>query len=164
MQQLRYLISSTLALIAVIAFAHQSRVELPNATLQIEINQAIIAINELRAEKGLKPLQPNPSLMAYAQRRAEELSQKFSHTRPNGQKSHLPLKNFTTFAENIATGSNTGKETVLQWKNSKGHYQNMMGNFDSLGLGAIDNPHTPYQYYWALILSDKNATTEYYLE
>ncbi|MBO5551234.1 MAG: CAP domain-containing protein, partial [Lachnospiraceae bacterium] len=41
-------------------------------------------INEIRGEKGLKPLEMNETLKAYAATRSREISEKWSHTRPDG--------------------------------------------------------------------------------
>lgn len=129
--------------------------------LQTEIQLATQYINQLRAEKGLAPLSPDTQLSAYAQRRAEELSIKFSHTRPNGQLYHHEIAHAAS-AENIAAGSATAAETVLgQWKNSAGHYANIMGNFQKIGIGLVYAPNSTYRYYWALIVGDNHASAPY---
>lgn len=58
-------------------------------------------VNEAREKEGVDPVVSDPTAMEYAQIRAEEISEKFSHTSPDGtvmQYSHY------TFAENIAKG------------------------------------------------------------
>lgn len=47
--------------------------------------QFIKQLNELRTSKGLQPLQTNSELQSYADTRGQEILQKFSHERPNGE-------------------------------------------------------------------------------
>lgn len=139
---------------------NQYTVQPPPPELQFEIQSALHTMNELRASKGLSPLQLSDNLSAYAQRRAEELLKKMSHTRPNGKPYHHDIQ-FMASAENIAAGYSTGQATIIQWKNSKGHYQNMMGKFDICGLGVVYAPNSKYRYYWVLVLGDESSTTPY---
>lgn len=60
-------------------------VDKPDEQTQREILRAIDKTNELRAERGLPALRYDENLSAYAQFRASEIVQKFSHERPNGQ-------------------------------------------------------------------------------
>lgn len=139
-------------------------VQLPAPHLQQEIQEALLAINQVRKEKGLNGVELDPNLSAYAQKRAEELLQNFSHTRPNGQIYHHEIVGVAS-GENIAGGNLSGKATVLkQWKKSKGHYQNMIGNYQIVGLGLVEDLNRPYKYYWVLILSSKGAQTPYYFQ
>ena len=46
-------------------------------------------------------------------------------------------------AENIAVGYDTGESVFNGWKNSKGHYANMIGGYTHIGIGK-----SPGSYYW----------------
>lgn len=136
------------------------------AEYKAEVEKALQFTNQLRAEKGLPPLKYNPALAAYAQRRAEEVAGRFSHTRPDGSIS------FSTDihgggGENIAGGKNTAQETVLeQWKNSDGHYRNLMDpDYKSIGIGMVYWPGSEYGYYWVQIFGfEENTGTQYAFE
>lgn len=54
-------------------------------------------LNEMRSQRGLRKLTVKPALKAYAQTRANELVDKFSHIRPNGKR--------TSYEENIGLNS-----------------------------------------------------------
>ena len=72
-------------------------------------------VNKAREKEGVEPVVSDPTAMEYAQIRAEEISEKFSHVSPDGtvmQYSHY------TFAENIAMGGRTPEDAVNSWLNS----------------------------------------------
>lgn len=114
-------------------------------------------VNEAREKEGVDPVVSDPTAMEYAQIRAEEISEKFSHTSPDGtvmQYSHY------TFAENIAKGGKTPEDAVNGWLNSPGHRAAMMSDYSSygncMGVGVYEKNGTMY---WVLefILWDANA-------
>ena len=94
--------------------------------------RAVELLNQFRAEHGLEPFQWNPEsdLQNAANVRAYELTQQFSHTRPDGTScfsifDEYGIK-FRTCAENIAMGTNVDAEQAMEmWINSPGHYANM---------------------------------------
>ena len=91
-------------------------------------------INEERAAKGLNSLVLDKDLTDAAMQRAAEIAFYFSHTRPNGAKWYRLCDK--AFAENISGGLSTPEATFIQWKNSSGHYDNMMGAaYKSIGIG-----------------------------
>lgn len=136
----------------------------PSSELAGEIDKVIAGVNRLRAEKGLPPLIPNRTLMAYAQLRASELPTLFSHNRPNGQSYSAALtKGYT--GENIAAGRNTAQGTLLQWQASKMHYQNMTSpNYQTIGVGAVYAPNTPFGYYWVQVFGDNKTIAPFLFE
>ncbi len=111
-------------------------------------------VNAERQSKGLQPLAYNTDgLQTAANIRTEEIISSFSHTRPNGQKFNT-ASGFesmgTTTGENIqqtyvkegATASDLAQELFNNWKNSPGHYKNMMSDKytkQSIGLKFVDN-------------------------
>ena len=102
-------------------------------------------VNEAREKEGVDPVVSDPTAMEYAQIRAEEISEKFSHTSPDGtvmQYSHY------TFAENIAKGGKTPEDAVNGWLNSPGHRAAMMSDYSSygncMGVGVYEKNGTIY--------------------
>lgn len=135
------------------------KVKPPTAPQQAQIQIAIAETNKLRAEKGLPALKYDASLAAFAQRRAEEIVGRFSHTRPDSNQSYLVEVNA---GENIAAGNATGKDTVIQWRNSKGHYENIIGKgYQTIGLGMVAVPGSQYGYYWVQIFGGSDTTSNY---
>lgn len=57
----------------------------------------VTQLNEMRSKRGAKKLTVKPSLQSYAETRAKEIVNKFSHVRPNGKK--------TVYEENIGLNS-----------------------------------------------------------
>lgn len=101
-------------------------------------------LNEERQSKGLHPLTLNAAAHAAAEVRAEEASRNWSHTRPNGQSCFTVLAEFGitywTAGENLAMGYRTGAALHDGWKNSPGHYENMMRpNFTSVAIAVFYN-------------------------
>ena len=85
--------------------------------------------------------------------RAQELTELFSHTRPDGQDCFSVYSEFgITYynaGENIAAGSSTPEGVMNQWVNSSGHYANIINSkFTELGVGYVYAPDSPYGYYW----------------
>lgn len=120
-------------------------------------DEVFCLVNEAREKEGVDPVVSDPTAMEYAQIRAEEISEKFSHTSPDGtvmQYSHY------TFAENIAKGGKTPEDAVNGWLNSPGHRAAMMSDYSSygncMGVGVYEKNGTMY---WVLefILWDANA-------
>lgn len=92
------------------------------------VQRALELVNEERAKVGADPLTLDEDLCAFADTRAKELSELFSHTRPDGTKSTDALKEFEykSVAENIAGGYFTPEKAVKAWMNSKGHRSHIL--------------------------------------
>ena len=96
------------------------------------------------------------SLVEAASIRAKELSDSFSHTRPNGSSCFTVLSelgiSYGTAGENIAAGHSSSQSVMEGWRSSSGHYQNIISSkFKKIGIGVniINN-----QYYWVQIFSN----------
>ncbi len=103
-------------------------------------------VNILRKKKGLGELEMDSTLMEAAAIRAEELSEAFSHTRPDGSDCFTVLDELWGYdesllaAENIATGQRSAMEVTNEWYHSKGHKANMMKeDFTIIGVGMYDD-------------------------
>ena len=87
--------------------------------------------------------------MYAAAARAKELSQRYSHTRPNGSECftilwHLGI-DYGYAGENIAMGQRTPEIVMNDWMNSSGHRANILSeNFDYIGVGYTMVDGHPY--------------------
>lgn len=142
---------------------HSWKVTPPSSELNPQLGEVMVETNKLRAEKGLPPLQYDARLSAYAQRRAEETARNFEHARQNGQSIWTGLEGGGWRGENLAAGNDTAVKTVLQWRNSEGHYKNIINqNFTKMGVGVVYVPNSKYKYYWVQIFGDGDVSSNYY--
>jgi len=114
------------------------------------INEVYEITNNYRSSVGVSSLTLDSSLVEAASIRAKELSNSFSHTRPNGSSCFTVLSelgiSYGTAGENIAAGYSSSQSVMEGWRSSSGHYQNIISSkFKKIGIGVniINN-----QYYW----------------
>ena len=115
-------------------------------------------VNDERAKAGLAALGSASALSAAAQKRAEEITVRFDHKRPDGRGCFTALDDYGVSAshrgENIALGYNAPAEAVAGWMNSSGHRKNILGDFDMLGVGvAVKNGRV----YWVQLFIREGA-------
>lgn len=104
-------------------------------------------VNEERNRKGKGELAVNEELMGAAMLRAEEISDSFSHIRPDGSSCISAISiEYSLFGENIAweklnTLENIAETVTNGWLNSSGHKTTMMtARFEATGVGVyVDN-------------------------
>ena len=120
------------------------------------INEVYEITNNYRSLVGVPFLTLDSSLVETASIRAKELSDSFSHTRPNGSSCFTVLSelgiSYGTAGENIAAGYSSSQSVMEGWRSSSGHYQNIISSkFKKIGIGVniINN-----QYYWVQIFSN----------
>lgn len=120
------------------------------------INEVYEITNNYRSLVGVPSLTLDSSLVEAASIRAKELSNSFSHTRPNGSSCFTVLSelgiSYGTAGENIAAGYSSSQSVMEGWRSSSGHYQNIIfSKFKKIGIGVniINN-----QYYWVQIFSN----------
>ena len=119
----------------------------------------ISATNIERARKGAGDLVEDPQLTAYAQRRAEEIAYDFEHRRPGNTAWHSGLTHYGLVGENLASGFENTRKVIEGWKNSPGHYRNMItARFTKIGVGLAKINGI---YYWVQIFGDDTATSFY---
>lgn len=117
-----------------------------------EENQCVYLLNNLRAQYGVNPVawNYNSNLQAAAEIRAEEISQLFSHDRPDGSSCFTALKqmgiNYRTCGENIAMGTNLSAERAMElWTDSPGHFKNMVDSgFKQVGAASFRSGENIY--------------------
>ena len=109
------------------------------------INEVVRLTNLERAKAGLPALETFDLLDEAAAIRASEITELFSHTRPDGRTCFTALgetgANQDTYArgENIAAGNATPAATVEQWMNSPGHRANILNeNYTHIGVGYVE--------------------------
>lgn len=115
-------------------------------------------VNKERAKEGLGALKLDTSLCRVAKLRAEEITENFDHTRPDGSSCFTILKenniSYHAAGENIAAGQPTPEQVVKSWMDSPGHRENIMSkDFHKLGVGYV-KADDEYGHYWVQLFSD----------
>jgi len=116
-------------------------------------------VNQERAKYGLEPVKISSVMNQAASVRAEELSELFSHTRPDGSicftifdEYNIPFMDLA--AENIHAGSSTPENAMESWMHSEGHRANILDeNAKYIGVGIAYS--SGYPYYWTQLFSDQ---------
>ena len=123
-------------------------------------NEVLLLVNQIRADAGVQPLTLDTTLCQAATMRSLEMnySTQFSHTRPNGNSCFDVFNTFSitynATGENIAAGYRSPSAVVEGWKNSSGHYANMINsNFNKLGVG-MSNQQFGYGIYWTQLFTN----------
>ena len=106
-----------------------------------EYAEAVIdLVNQEREKKGLSPLEMNETLMGGCEIRAEELVEKFSHTRPDGSSCYTVVQSeygSSYIGENIAEGYTSPEHVMNGWMNSSGHRANILKKeYEEIGVGC----------------------------
>lgn len=97
--------------------------------------QVIAQVNQERAQYGLGSLREDSELTRAACVRAQEIVQKFSHTRPDG--SSWSTVSSAASGENIAKGYATVEKVMAAWMSSQGHRENILReSFTRIGVCA----------------------------
>lgn len=121
-------------------------------------NEMLSYVNTYRSEVSISPLTIDANLNLAATIRAMEMAyaDKFSHTRPNGSDcftiiNELGISSYIV-GENIASGQRNVAAVSGSWKNSSGHYANMIStNFNKVGFGKYKFNNV---IYWVQIFSN----------
>lgn len=108
--------------------------------------EVIAKVNEIRVANGLNTLRYDASLEASADVRADELTVRFSHTRPDGSDWYTANPDLM-YGENLADGYNTADAVVNAWMASPEHKENILKpDFTTVAVStAVKNGKT----YWA---------------
>lgn len=111
-------------------------------------------VNDERGDAGVRAVQSSPILDKLAAARAEECTETFSHTRPDGTDCFTILDGVITYqsaGENIAAGQRTPEAAMNDWMNSEGHRANILrDNYDYVGFGVYETDDD-YGIYWVQI-------------
>lgn len=113
-------------------------------------NEILGYVNGYRSAVGRNSIVLDDNLSVAATIRAMELAytsdvMNISHTRPNGTKFWTIMSDmgigYSNVGENIAadSGYGTPKTVTNSWKNSQGHYENMIStNYGKMGVGFVE--------------------------
>lgn len=126
---------------------------------EVKAGEILKLVNETRAEVGAESLVLDDKLCELAMIRAEEIVEEWGHTRPDGNNwSQILIENNVVFnarGENIAAGNEASKDTMNQWINSTGHYNNIINpEFGKLGVGYVYVPGSRYGHYWVQLFTN----------
>jgi uncharacterized protein YkwD len=116
--------------------------------------QVFDMVNEAREAEGLAPLTMNAALTEAARIRAVEITQSFSHTRPDGSSCFSAYHaTYSGAAENIAAGQWSAEWVMDSWMKSEEHRANIMdARYTQIAIACYYNPNCPYEYYWVQLL------------
>ena len=114
-----------------------------------QMAQEVIRLTNIeRAKYGKAPLQYHAGLQKAAMLRAQEISIKFSHYRPDGTDSSTALYENgvgCSDGENIARGYTSPEAVVQGWMNSLGHKAAILYKYSThIGVGFYQNSYGTY--------------------
>lgn len=122
--------------------------------------EILVLVNQIRAEAGVAPLVLDDQLCKAATMRAVEMdyANLFSHTRPDGSSCFTVLSqygiSYRSCGENIAAGYSSPEDVVEGWKNSSGHYKNMVNSsYTKLGVGYAKRQFGEWAHYWVQLFT-----------
>ena len=114
----------------------------PNSTEAAVITK----VNEIRVANGLNALRYDAELEADSSVRANEITTKFSHTRPDGSDWYTVDEDLM-YGENLAEGYNSADAVVNAWMASPEHKANILkSDFTSI---AVSSTTKNGKTYWA---------------
>ena len=101
-------------------------------------------VNAERRKAGVAELKMDPGLMTAANKRSKEISESFSHSRPDGREcfsvlNEVSLPIYYAAGENIAYGYPSPEAVMNGWMNSPGHRGNILDpDFKYIGVGVYE--------------------------
>lgn len=113
-------------------------------------------VNQERLADGKTSLKWDDNLSACAAKRAQELTQTFSHSRTDGSVCFTVYQeygvSYSAAGENIAMGQRTPESVMNSWMNSPGHKSNILSSsFGKIGVGCY---YANGSYYWVQMFTD----------
>lgn len=127
-------------------------------TLEVYAQEVIRLTNEERAKAGLPALKANDKLMQAAAIRANELTERFAHLRPNGDEIYSVFDEvgydlgMKLAGEVAAFGQNTPQAVVNAWMRSQGHKDWLLSaECVESGVGVVIS--SDGTFYWAQVFA-----------
>jgi uncharacterized protein YkwD len=108
--------------------------------------QALAKVNEIRIANGLSAVQHSASLETTSVVRANEITSKFSHTRPDGSDWYTVNADLQ-YGENLAEGYSSADDVVNAWMASPSHRENILRS--DFTTCAISTTTVNGRTYWA---------------
>jgi uncharacterized protein YkwD len=128
----------------------------------VDAEAAARLISQYRADRGLKPLRLDPTLMKLAAEHAQRMASmdRMSHSLPGEGSfaSRIAAGGFqaSMAAENVAAGQKTLAQVFEAWRKSPGHNANMLlPNVSLMGIAVAVQPGGRYHTYWSLELGER---------
>jgi len=120
--------------------------------------EVLDVVNEERAKEGLPMLMLDVHLCEAADIRAEEITNLFSHTRPDGSE-WWTVDIERAYGENLAKNYETAEEAMNGWMNSPGHKSNILSpDFKTIGVSVYEKDG---RYYFVQLFGfKKNILSE----
>ncbi len=126
--------------------------------------EILALINELRRGKGLSRLVLDKRLQRAAIKHSMDMEKRnfFSHVNPDGLGADERVLGegyaWRSVAENIAVGYSTATEVVRGWKNSPGHYRNIMcESCTETGVGVYYLSGSKWTYYYTQVFGSADG-------
>lgn len=106
----------------------------------VMVREVLTYVNQYRAARGLPKLVMNEAANREARRHSLEMAKHqvpFGHSGFSRRMGHLyrEIENADGGAENVAYNYKTARIVVDGWINSPGHRRNMVGHYDTTGIG-----------------------------
>lgn len=111
-------------------------------------------INEFRKLLYLNPLIIDVKACEIAKIRNQDIQKEFSHSLFAKRAEILYIEGADTVGENLAFGYKTISGVFNAWKNSKGHYMNLVGNYDVIGISIVKDENN--RMWYSIIFLDEN--------
>jgi uncharacterized protein YkwD len=128
----------------------------------VDAEAAARLISQYRADRGLKPLRLDPTLMKLAAEHAQRMASmdRMSHSLPGegsfSQRIAAGGFQASMAAENVAAGQKTLAQVFEAWRKSPGHNANMLlPNVSLMGFAVAVQPGGRYHTYWSLELGER---------
>ena len=104
-----------------------------------EIYNLVVARREKMGSNPIALAPVNSTLQDVANIRAYEITNSYSHTRPNGERAIISFYSYAcTEGENLAKGQRSAEQVCKDWFASPGHDLNITSNnFSSIGIGVF---------------------------
>jgi uncharacterized protein YkwD len=154
MERVQRKLAVTLLILALVMVSGLTCLALVSAQAQGNIqNEFLALVNAERASLGKTPLIANSQLETAAYLHSKDMGDNdyFSHTSLDGREFSQRITaagyRYVAAAENIAMASSVPSASKVydMWKDSPGHYANMIGNYADAGLGVYTiNGYTYY--------------------
>lgn len=122
-------------------------------------------VNKYRVKAGAASISMDLHLYQTAELRAKEITEKFSHTRPDGTGCFTAFpSNQVSMGENLAQGYATASSVMYAWMKDDEHKSTILNkNYKSVGIACYYVPGSQYGYYWVQCFGD-TIDTNIYLE
>ncbi|CAN5470806.1 hypothetical protein BH10ACT6_BH10ACT6_08870 [soil metagenome] len=125
-----------IAAIAVVASVLVAPISAQAVTASEAVAQILADSNALRAAGGLAPLTESTAMDTVAQNWSTQMYANGAMTHNPSYASQIP-SGWTGAGENVAFGYSS--TTVVEaWHQSAGHYANIMGNYNAIGIGYFE--------------------------